>query len=141
MCCCHIMHKMHHSQQSTTFLSNLCMFLKARYLAYLINVDLQCYAHHARKILKQFDNFCLVETKKGNHDHMKAADTYYSIYPYIYIASYKNVLLEKKTGTVTNTYTRALHGKRHDLTWLTFFRTFSKFCHFIILYFRCKNCD
>ena len=25
----------------------------------------------------------------------------------------------------TTTYTRELHGKRHDLTWFTFFRTFS----------------
>ena len=71
-------------------------------------------------------------TKKGNHDRMKAADTYYSIYSFIFIASYKNYLLEKKTVTVTNTYTRELHGKRHNFTWLTFFRTFSKFCHFII---------
>ena len=67
----------------------------------------------------------------GNHDLIKAADTFYSIRPYIFIASYKNVRLEKRTGTATNTYTRELHGKRHDLTWFTFFRTFSKLCHFI----------
>ena len=60
----------------------------------------------------------------GNHDGMKAADTYYSIHPYIFIASYKNVRLEKRTGTATNKYTRELHGKRHDLTWLTFFGHF-----------------
>ena len=82
--------------------------------------------------MKYFDNSCLAETKKGNHDRMKAADTYYSIYPCIFIASYKNVILEKKTGAVISTYTCELHGKRHDLMWLTFFRTFSKFCHFII---------
>ena len=81
--------------------------------------------------MKYFDNSCLAETKMGNHDRMKAADTYYSIHSYIFIASYKHVRLEKRTGTATNTYTRALHGKRHDLTWFTFFRTFSKFCHFI----------
>ena len=62
---------------------------------------------------------------------MQAADTYHSIHQYIFIASCKNVRLEKRTGTATNTYTRELHGKRHDLTWLTFFQTFSKFCHFI----------
>ena len=78
-----------------------------------------------------FDNSCLVETNKGNHYRMIAADTYYSIHLYIFIAPYKNVRLEKRTGTATNTYTRELHGIRHDLTWLTFFRTFSKFCHFI----------
>ena len=65
----------------------------------------------------------------GIYDLMKAVDT---ILPYIFIASYKNVRLEKRTGTATNTYTRELHGKRHDLTWLTFsFWTFSRFCHFI----------
>ena len=78
-----------------------------------------------------FDNSCLVETKMGNHDRMKAADTYYSIHLYIFIASCKNVRLENRTGTATKTYTREFHGKRNDLTWLTFFRTFSKFCHFI----------
>ena len=69
----------------------------------------------------------------GHHDRMKAADTYHSIHPYgvYYIISCKNVCLEKRTGTATNTYTRELHGKRHDLTWFTFFRTFSTFCHFI----------
>ena len=78
-----------------------------------------------------FDNSCLVETKKGNHNRMLAADTYYSMHLYIFIASYKNVRLEKKTKTATNTFTPESHGKRHDLTWLTFFRTFSKFCYFI----------
>ena len=81
--------------------------------------------------MKYFDNSCLVETKMGNHDRMKATDTYFSLHPYIFIASYKNCRLEKRTGTATNTYTRELHGKRHDLTWFTFFRTFSKLCHFI----------
>ena len=81
--------------------------------------------------MKYFDNSCLVETKMGHHDRMKATDTYHSIHPYIFIASCKNVRLEKRTGTATNTYTRELHGKRHNLTWLTFFQTFSKFCHFI----------
>ena len=81
--------------------------------------------------MKYFDNSCPVETKMGNHDRMKAEDTYYSIHPNIFIASYKNARLEKRTGTATNTYTRELHGKRHDLTWFTFFRTFSKFCHII----------
>ena len=66
-----------------------------------------------------------------HHDRMKAADTYHSIHPQFFIASCKNVRLEKRTGTATNTYTRELHGKRHDLTWFTFFRTFSIFCHFI----------
>ena len=41
----------------------------------------------------------------GNHDRMKAADTYYSIHPYTFIASYKNVRLKKRIGTATNTYT------------------------------------
>ena len=81
--------------------------------------------------MKYFDNACLVETKMGHLDRMKAADTYHSIFSYIFIASCKNVRLEKGTGTATNTYTRELHGKRHDLTWFTFFRTFSKLCHFI----------
>ena len=81
--------------------------------------------------MKYFDNSCLVETKMGHHDRMKAADTYHSIHPCIFIASCKNVRLEKRTGPATNTYTRELHGKRHDLTWFTFFRTFLKFCHFI----------
>ena len=84
-----------------------------------------------KEILKFFDNSCLVEMKIGNHDRMKAADTYYSIHPYIPIVPYKNVHLGKRTGTATNTYTRELHGKRHDLTWLTIFRTFLKFCHYI----------
>ena len=66
-----------------------------------------------------------------NHDCMKAADTYYSIHLYTFIASYKNIRLKKIIGTDTNTYTHELHGKRHDLTRFTFFRTFSKFCHFI----------
>ena len=66
-----------------------------------------------------------------NHDRMKAADTYYSIYLYTFIASYKNIRLKKRIRTDTNTYTRELHGKRHDLTRFRFFRTFSKFCHFI----------
>ena len=60
----------------------------------------------------------------GNHDRMDAADIYDSIHPYIFIASYKNVRVEKRTGTGTNTYTRELHAKRHDLTWLTFFGQF-----------------
>ena len=38
----------------------------------------------------------------GNHDRMKATDTYYSIHPYIFIVSYKKVCLEKRTGTVTS---------------------------------------
>ena len=53
-----------------------------------------------------FDNSCLVETNKGNYYRMIAADTYYSIHLYIFIAPYKNVRLEKRTGTATNTYTR-----------------------------------
>ena len=61
----------------------------------------------------------------GNHDRIIAADTYYPIHPYTFIASHKNVRLKKRIGTATNTYTRELHGKRHDLTWLTCFRTFS----------------
>ena len=77
--------------------------------------------------MKYFYNSCLVETKMENHDRMKAADTYHYIHPYIFIASCKNVRLEKRTGTATNTYTRQLHGKRHDLTLFTFFRTISKF--------------
>ena len=60
----------------------------------------------------------------GNHDRVKAADTYYSIHPHTFIASYKNVRLKKIIGTATNTYTCELHGKRHDLTWLTFFGHF-----------------
>ena len=69
-----------------------------------------------------------------NHDRMKAADTYYSIHPYIFIASYKKIRIEKRTGTVTNTYTRELNGKRHDLTWLlNFYWKFSKLSHFIII--------
>ena len=59
-----------------------------------------------------------------HHDRMKAADTYHSIHPYIFIASCKNVRLEKRTGTTSNTYTHELHGKRHDLTWLTIFGHF-----------------
>ena len=56
---------------------------------------------------------------------MKAADTYHSIHPYIFMASCKKFRLEKRTGMATNTYTHELHGKRHDLTWLTsFFRHF-----------------
>ena len=81
--------------------------------------------------MKYFDNSCLVATKMGHYDRLKAEDTYHSIHPYIFIASCKNVRLEKRTGTATDTYTRELHGKRHDLTWFTCFRTFSKFCHFI----------
>ena len=81
--------------------------------------------------MKYFDKSCLVETKMGHHDRMKAAHTYHSIHSYKFIASCKNVRLKKRTGTATNTYTRELHGKRHDLTSFTFFRTFSKFCHFI----------
>ena len=81
--------------------------------------------------MKYFDNSCLVETKMGHHDRIKAADTYHSIHQNIFIASCKTVRLENRTGTATNTYTRELRGKRHDLTWFTFFRTFSKFCHFI----------
>ena len=56
-----------------------------------------------------------------NHDRMKAADTYYSILLYTFIASYKNIHLKKRIGTDTNTYTRELHGKRHDLTRFIFF--------------------
>ena len=74
-----------------------------------------------------------------NHDRMKAADTYYSIHLYTFIASYKNVRLKKKIGTATNTYTRKLHGKRHDLTWLTFVSDIFKILSFH--YFRCQNCD
>ena len=59
-----------------------------------------------------------------NHDCLKAVDTYYSIHPHTFIASYKNFRLNKRIGTATNTYTRELHGKRYDLTWLTFFRLF-----------------
>ena len=79
--------------------------------------------------MKYFDNSCLVETKMKNHDRIEAAD--YSIHLHTFIASHKNVRLKKRIGKATNTYTRELHGKRHDLTRLTFFRTFSKFCHFI----------
>ena len=56
--------------------------------------------------MRYFDNSCLVETKMGHHDRMKAADTYHSIHPYIFIASCKNVSLEKRTGTATITYAR-----------------------------------
>ena len=66
-----------------------------------------------------------------NHDRMKAADTYYSIHLYTFIASYKNFRSKKRIGTATNTYTRELLGKLHDLRRLTIFRTFSIFCHFI----------
>ena len=66
-----------------------------------------------------------------NHDSIKATDTYYSIHLYTLIASYKNIGLKKRIGTDTNTYTHELHGKHHDLTRFTFFRTFSKFYHFI----------
>ena len=76
------------------------------YLAYCINVNERCYKQHARKILKQFDNSCLVETKMKNHDRMKAADTYYSIHLYTFIASYKNICLKKRIRTDANTYTR-----------------------------------
>ena len=90
---------------------------------------------HARKILKYFDYSCQVEKKMENYDRIKAANTYYSIHPYTFIASYKNVRLRRRIGTATNTctctYARELHGKRRDLTWLTFFRTFLKVCHFI----------
>ena len=51
-----------------------------------------------------FDNSCLVETNKGNHCRMIAADTYYSIHLYIFTAPYRNVRLEKRTGTATKTY-------------------------------------
>ena len=81
--------------------------------------------------MKYFDNSCLVETIMKNHDPMKAAETYYSIHLPTFIASYKNVRLKKRIGTATNTYTRELLGKRHDLTRFTFFRIFSKFRHFI----------
>ena len=57
----------------------------------LINGVLSSFQHHAKKILMYFDNSCLVETKKGNHDLMKAADIYYSVHLKIFIASYKNV--------------------------------------------------
>ena len=66
------------------------------YLAYRINVNKRCYKQHARKILKYFDNSCLVETKMKNHDRMKAAYTYYSIHLYTFIASYKNVRLKRE---------------------------------------------
>ena len=77
--------------------------------------------------MKYFDNSFLVETKMKIHDRMEAADTYYSIHLYTFIASYKNVRLKKKIGTATNTYTRELHGKRHDLMRLTFFGHFQNF--------------
>ena len=48
------------------------------------------------KILKYFDKSCLVETKLKNHDRMKAADTYFSIHLYTFIASYKNVRLKRE---------------------------------------------
>ena len=62
------------------------MFLKAKYLAtelmlMLINGVMSIMQG---KSWVYFDNSCLVETKKGNHDRMKAADTYYSIHPYMY---------------------------------------------------------
>ena len=60
----------------------------------------------------------------GDHDRMKAADTYFSIHPYTFIASYKK-FASKRIGMATNKYyKRDLHGKRHDLTWLTFFGHF-----------------
>ena len=90
----------------------------------LINSVLSSFQHHLSKILMYFDNSCLVETNKVNHYRMIAADTYYSIHLYIFIARYKNVCLEKRTGTATNTYTRELHGKRHNLMRLTFFGHF-----------------
>ena len=89
----------------------------------LINGVMSSFQHHARKILMYFNNSWLVETKEGNNNRMKAADIRYSICPYISIASYKKVRLEKRTGGVANTHTRELHGKRHDLTWLKKFRT------------------
>ena len=88
--------------------------------------------------MKYFNNSCLVETIMGHHDRMKAVDIYNSIHPYIFIASCKNVRLEKRTGTATNTYTRELHGKRHDLTWLTFFSDIFKILSFY--HFRCQYC-
>ena len=91
----------------------------------------RCNKQHARKILKYFDYSCLVETIMKNHDRIKAADNYYSIHLYTFISSYKKVRLKKKIGMATNTYTREIHGKRHDLMRFTFFRTFSKLCHFI----------
>ena len=39
----------------------------------------------------------------------------------------KNVRLEKRTGTATNTYTRELHRKRHDLMWLNFLGHFQDY--------------
>ena len=59
-----------------------------------------------------------------NHDRMKAADTYYSIHLYTFIASYINIRLKKRIGTDTNTYTHELPGKRRDLTRFTFFGHF-----------------
>ena len=57
----------------------------------------------------------------GNQDRKKSA-FHSSIYFYC-IIHVQNVRLEKKirTGTATNTYTREKFGKRHYLTWLTFF--------------------
>ena len=46
--------------------------------------------------MNNFDNSCPVETKMKNHDRMKAADTYYSIHLYTFIASYKNVRLKRE---------------------------------------------
>ena len=61
------------------------------------------------------------------HDRIIAADTYNSIHLYTFISSYKNVRLKNRIGTATNTYTCELHGKRHDLTRLTFFGHFQNF--------------
>ena len=75
-----------------------------------------------------------------NHDRMKAADTYYSIHLYTFIASYKNIHLKKRIGTDAHTYTRELHGKRHDLTRFThIFSDIFKILSFH--YSTCQNCD
>ena len=47
-----------------------------------------------------FDNSCLVETKMGHHDRMKAADTYHSIHPYIFDCIIQKCSLRKEIEAV-----------------------------------------
>ena len=71
----------------------------------------------------------------GNHDRLKAADTYYSIHPYIFIASSKNIRLEKRIGTATIAYTRVLHGKTSRFDVVNIFSDIFKILSFH--HFRC----
>ena len=74
-----------------------------------------------------------------NHEPMKAADTYHSIYLYTFIASYKNIRLKKRIGTDTNTYTHELHGKTSRFDAVHIFSDIFKILSFHC--FRCQNCD